>query len=85
MNDVSQKERAAQDRVIKLFTERLDYTNLGNWEDEERSHHRFPHTGANQIPISRRSFFVKSMMIWHVSGMIGMQADTASGDPIRLM
>ena len=35
MSTVGQKERATQNRVIKLFRERLNYTYLGNWEDEE--------------------------------------------------
>lgn len=36
MSDVGQKERATQDRVVKLFQERLGYSYLGNWIDEER-------------------------------------------------
>ncbi len=37
MSTVGQKERATQNRVIKLFQDRLGYTYLGNWEDEERA------------------------------------------------
>ena len=37
MTDIGQKERATQNRVIKLFQERLGYDYLGNWEDEERN------------------------------------------------
>ena len=33
MLDVGQIERKIQDRVIKLFTDKLDYTYLGNWEE----------------------------------------------------
>lgn len=33
MNEVGQPERVTQNRVIKLFTEQLKYTYLGNWED----------------------------------------------------
>ncbi|MGB4971823.1 MAG: type I restriction endonuclease, partial [Cyclobacteriaceae bacterium] len=29
------KERATQDRIIKLFKEQLNYTYLGNWEERE--------------------------------------------------
>jgi type I restriction enzyme, R subunit len=32
MSDVGQIERKAQDRVLKLFSEELDYESLGNWE-----------------------------------------------------
>jgi len=37
MSDVGQKERATQNRVIRLFRDRLKYDYLGNWEDGERS------------------------------------------------
>ena len=37
MSTVGQKEHATQNRVIKLFRERLDYTYLCNWEEEERA------------------------------------------------
>ena len=37
MTTVGQKERATQNRVIKLFHDRLEYTYLGNWEEEERA------------------------------------------------
>ena len=33
MLDVGQIERKTQDRIVKLFIEKLDYTYLGNWED----------------------------------------------------
>jgi type I restriction enzyme R subunit len=33
MSDVGQLERNAQDRVVKLFDERLEYEYLGNWKD----------------------------------------------------
>jgi len=33
MSEVGQIERAAQNRVVKLFQEKLLYTYLGNWED----------------------------------------------------
>src|SRR4051812_38927874 len=32
MSDVGQVERRAQNRVVKLFRERLGYEYLGNWE-----------------------------------------------------
>jgi type I restriction enzyme R subunit len=32
MTDVGQVERKAQDRVVRLFTDSLDYKYLGNWE-----------------------------------------------------
>jgi type I restriction enzyme, R subunit len=35
MTNVGQLERKAQDRVVKLFAERLGYENLGNWEYRE--------------------------------------------------
>src|SRR3989344_8003315 len=31
--DVGQAERVTQNRIVKLFQEKLDYTYLGNWED----------------------------------------------------
>ena len=37
MNTVGQKERETQDRVIKLFQNRLRYTYLGNWIDRENN------------------------------------------------
>src|ERR1035437_6235795 len=35
MSDVGQIERKAQDRVVKLFQDALDYDYLGNWEYRE--------------------------------------------------
>jgi len=35
MVDVAQKEIKTQNRVIKLFTDTLDYTYLGNWEERD--------------------------------------------------
>jgi len=32
MADIGQIERKTQDRVIRLFKDKLDYTYLGNWE-----------------------------------------------------
>lgn len=37
MSNVGQRERATQNRVVKLFQEQLDYTYLGNLETEERT------------------------------------------------
>ncbi len=37
MSEVGLAEKATQDRVIKLFRERLGYTYLGNWIEGERS------------------------------------------------
>ena len=37
MSDVGQPERRAQERVVKLLHERLDYDYLGNWEYRENS------------------------------------------------
>lgn len=33
MSEVGQPERYTQDRIVKLFIEKLDYTYLGNWAD----------------------------------------------------
>ncbi len=33
MSTVGQKERATQNRVIKLLQKKLGYTYLGNWEE----------------------------------------------------
>lgn len=35
MSEVGQRERATQDRVIKLLSDSLDYEYLGNWSEEE--------------------------------------------------
>jgi type I restriction enzyme R subunit len=35
MNKVGQREKATQDRVVKLFEKQLGYTYLGNWIDRE--------------------------------------------------
>lgn len=37
MSDVGQIERLAQNRVVKLFEDHLDYENLGNWEYRENN------------------------------------------------
>jgi type I restriction enzyme, R subunit len=34
---IGQKEKATQDRLIKLFKTKLDYTYLGNWEERENN------------------------------------------------
>src|SRR5262245_11402237 len=38
MTNVSKPERATQDRVIELFTQKLGYRNLGDWTDREDNH-----------------------------------------------
>ena len=35
--DVGQAERVTQNRIVKLFQEKLDYTYLGNWEERENN------------------------------------------------
>ena len=35
MNKIGQLERVTQNRVVKLFQEKLDYRYLGNWEKRE--------------------------------------------------
>jgi len=35
MTTVGQKERATQNRIVKLFTDHLDYNYLGDWQDRE--------------------------------------------------
>ena len=37
MSEVGDRERATQDRVVKLFKEKLDYAYLGNWEERENN------------------------------------------------
>ena len=37
MSDVGQIERNTQNRVVKLFRERLEYDYLGNWEERENN------------------------------------------------
>ncbi len=37
MNNVGQKERITQNRIVKLFQTELNYTYLGNWEDRENN------------------------------------------------
>jgi len=37
MSDVGQKERATQNRVVKLFQDRRNNTYIGNWEEDERT------------------------------------------------
>lgn len=38
MNNVSKPERATQDRVIELFTQKLGYRYLGDWSEREGNH-----------------------------------------------
>lgn len=33
MTDVGQVERNTQDRIVKLFANRLGYEYMGNWQD----------------------------------------------------
>lgn len=37
MNQVGQLERKTQNRIVKLFVDRLGYKYLGNWEDREQN------------------------------------------------
>ena len=37
MSKVGEVERATQNRVVKLFTEKLGYKYLGNWEEREEN------------------------------------------------
>ena len=38
MSKVGQLERVTQNRVVKLFQEKLDYRYLGNWEYRENNY-----------------------------------------------
>ena len=38
MNNVSKPERATQDRVIELFTQKLGYRYLGDWSERDGNH-----------------------------------------------
>ncbi len=37
MSGVGERERITQNRVVKLFQEKLGYTYLGNWQDRENN------------------------------------------------
>lgn len=37
MTGVGQVERKTQNRIVKLFSEKLGYTYLGNWHERENS------------------------------------------------
>ncbi len=42
MSTIGQKERATQNRVVKLFRETLGYAYLGNWEERENNRNLEP-------------------------------------------
>uniref|UniRef100_UPI0040494290 type I restriction endonuclease subunit R n=1 Tax=Flavobacterium sp. TaxID=239 RepID=UPI0040494290 len=37
MNNIGKSERETQNRIVALFKNELDYTYLGNWEDQQRT------------------------------------------------
>ena len=37
MSKVGERERVTQNRVVRLFQEKLDYTYLGNWQERENN------------------------------------------------
>ncbi|MCZ7616191.1 MAG: type I restriction endonuclease [Ignavibacteriaceae bacterium] len=37
MSEVGQRERETQNRIVKLFKDKLGYTYLGNWEERENN------------------------------------------------
>ena len=37
MNQVAQVERVTQNRIVKIFKDKLAYTYLGNWEERENN------------------------------------------------
>lgn len=38
MNNIGKSERETQNRIVALFKNELNYTYLGNWEDQQRAH-----------------------------------------------
>ena len=49
-NDIGQRERLTQNRVVALFRDKLSYTYLGNWEERE---------GNRNIEVDRLRAFLK--------------------------
>ena len=37
MNNIGKSERESQNRIIQLFKNELQYTYLGNWEEQSRT------------------------------------------------
>ena len=67
---VGQRERETQDRIIKLFSEKLDYTFLGSWEErddnsniEEELLVKFLKKKYNKSQIERALFILKNAVI----------------------
>ena len=42
-NNIGQIERISQNRIVKLFTERLGYTYYGTWEDNPKKSNNIWH------------------------------------------
>lgn len=60
MSNVGQPERESQNRIVKLFREKLNYTYLGNWEDrdnknieEEYLRKYLSNNGYNEVLINK--------------------------------
>jgi type I restriction enzyme R subunit len=68
MSDFSQNERQTQNRIVKILTEQLGYTYLGNWEDRENNSNieeglataYLTRKGYNEHLISRALYQLKS-------------------------
>src|SRR3989442_4468430 len=75
MSTVGQRERATQNRVVKLFREQLGYRYLGNWEERPDN--------SNIIDVDLRRFLKRQGYSDSLIGKALYELNRVAGDQTR--
>lgn len=76
MSTIGQLERETQNRVIKLFKNKLKYRYLGNWEDEERNRPFESNLLTNYLESCGYNKTIISKTLFAIDKVAGNQTDS---------